>query len=100
MHNISCSGSLDPSASNLPPVEAGESRGCDGILVLRTFNLLVGRGEDNLDVARVALVGVDATVRTVCTAASFLSANLNISSPVTIANARPNVREPAERQWP
>ena len=100
MHNDLCPCSLDPSASNLPPIEAGESRSSDGILVLRPLDLLVGRGKDDLDVARVSLVGVDATVRTVCAAAGFLVRSKYIVMRLCFVYGRVkrDVREPAGRQ--
>jgi hypothetical protein len=61
--------SLDPLAGDLSAVEARESGFGDGGGLL---NLSVGGGEDDLDVARVTLVGVDATVGTVRAAAGFL----------------------------
>lgn len=70
----SCAGSLDALARDLSPVEAGE-RG-RGDLVGALLNLLLTSGEDDLDVAGVAEVGVDATVCAVSAAAGFLSARL------------------------
>ena len=64
--------SLNASAGDLPPVQASVRRRSNDILVLGTLDLGVGRREDDLDMARVTLVGVDATVRTVCPAAGFL----------------------------
>ena len=61
--------SLDPLAGDLSAVEARESGFGDGVGLL---DLSVGGGEDDLDVARVALVGVDAAVGTVRAAAGFL----------------------------
>lgn len=62
--------SLDALAGNLSAVEAGEG---DGGRLGGLLDGLVNGREDDLDVARVTLVRVDATVRTVCAAAGFLN---------------------------
>jgi hypothetical protein len=65
-------GSLNAFPRDLSPVETDE---CVCILVLAPLNLLLRCGEDDLDVARVALVRIDATVCTVRAAAGFLEAH-------------------------
>lgn len=77
-----CAGSLDPPACDLPPVEAGQRRLGNDVLVLRPLNLGI-RGSDNyLNVAGMTLVRVDATVRTVRAAAGFLEkASIKHSTP-------------------
>lgn len=63
------SGGLDPLLGDLSSVEALE---LETVLVLVTGDFDIGDTEDDLDVAGVALVRVDATVGTVCPSASFL----------------------------
>ena len=58
--------------SSLTPVESRELADGALVLILGTLNNLITNREDNLDVARVALVGVDTTVSAVCTTAGFL----------------------------
>ena len=79
----------------MPPVETREGGVGNDILVLGTLNLGLGCREDDLDVAWVALVGVDATVRTVSAAAGFLRRGQFCASLAGFSN---DVREPAERR--
>ena len=65
-------GSLDPLPCNLTAVET-RVRGNDGILVLVSLYWLLIDPKYNLDVAWVALVRIDSTVRTICAASCFLS---------------------------
>ena len=64
--------SLDPLPRYLSPVEALQLANGDDVLVFTPLDLLLAHAEDDLDVARVALVRVDATVCAVCAAAGFL----------------------------
>ena len=61
--------SLYPLPGHLSSVQSTE-RG--RILVFRPFNLLIGSGEDDLEVYGVSLIRVNTTVGTVSTTASFL----------------------------
>ncbi len=65
--------SLNASPRDLSSVKSAQFRGGDGILVLVTLNLLICRRKNDFDVARMSLVRVDATMRTICSTAGFLS---------------------------
>jgi hypothetical protein len=67
----SCPCGLNTPAGNLPAVEA--CKGSNSILVLAALNLLITTSKVNLDVAGVALVRVNTTVRTVSATACFLA---------------------------
>ena len=67
--------SLNPLPRHLPPVETGE--GGHRILVLAALDFNVAGCEENLNVAGVTLVWVDATVRAVGAAAGFLKGRKN-----------------------
>jgi hypothetical protein len=67
----SCPCSLNTPAGNLPAVEA--CKGSNSILVLAALNLLITASKVNFDVAGVALVRVDTTMRTVSATACFLA---------------------------
>lgn len=67
-----CAGSLDPPARDLSPVEAGQRRLGNNVLVCRSLNLGIRGRENYLNVAGMALVRVDATMCTVGAAAGFL----------------------------
>lgn len=74
MHTITTSRGtrrLNPLPCHLPPVQPRKRASRDDVLILRTLDLLVGRTEDNLDMAGVTLVWVDTTVCTVCTTTGF-----------------------------
>lgn len=62
--------SLNPLPRHLPPVKTSE--GSNRILVLAALDLNIAGCEEDLNVAGVALVWVDATVRTIGAAAGFL----------------------------
>jgi hypothetical protein len=65
---------FNPPSCNLSSVQAGE-RWCDGIFVFASLDFHISCSEDDFDVARVTLVGVDTTVGTVCATAGFLQHN-------------------------
>ena len=69
--SLSSASSLNPPSCDLSSVQTDE-RWCDSILVFASLDFYVSCCEDNLDVARVSLVGVDTTMRTVCATAGFL----------------------------
>lgn len=68
------SSSLNSSPRHLSSIQTRQSaRGNDSILVFTALDFFFASTEDDFDMARVTLVGIDTTVRTVCSAAGFLS---------------------------
>jgi len=68
---LSNTSSLNSPSCDLSSVQTNE-RWCGSIFVFASLHFYVGCGEDDLNVARVTLVGVDTTVGTICAAAGFL----------------------------
>lgn len=67
----SSTGSLNPSPGDLAAVESSKGKGGGGN-VGGLLDLNIAGAQDDLDMAGVALVGVDTTMGTVCAAAGFL----------------------------
>jgi hypothetical protein len=53
----------------------------NGVLVLVAWNFLIGNAQDDFNVARVSLVRIDATVRTIRPAACFLMGKQKYEQP-------------------
>ena len=71
----SSSRSFDSLPSNLTPVQANERRPFLAVQVFTPLNLLVANRQDNLDVARMPLIGVNAAVGPVRPPTGFLAEN-------------------------
>ena len=70
---FSCS--LDPLSSNLPPVQPNQPGIFHAVQVFTPLNLLVADRKDNLYVAWMSLVGVNASMGTVRPPTGFLTRN-------------------------
>ena len=70
-HQKSSSCSFNTPPRNLSPVQAGERRRCN-LFIFASLHLFLSCREDDLDVTRVTLVGVNATMGAIRAAPSFL----------------------------
>ena len=65
-------GGFNPFPSYLPSVQANKRRLFGSIQVLAPLNLLVANGQDDLNVTRVSLIGVNAAMGTIRPPTGFL----------------------------
>ena len=69
------SSGFDPLPSNLTPVQANKPGIFHTVQVLTPLNLLIANGQDNLNVAWVALIGVNAPMSSIRPPTGFLTEN-------------------------
>jgi len=70
-------GSFNSLPSNLSPVQTNEPRFFHTIQILAPLNLLVANRQNDFYVARVSLIGVNATMGTIRPSTGFLTENGN-----------------------